>query len=45
MKCQNCGKELNDDFQLCPYCGSAVESDDNRQTEQTNTYHTGNTYK
>ena len=44
MKCQNCGKELNDDFQLCPYCGSAVESADNRQTEQTNTYHTGNTY-
>ena len=44
MKCQNCGKELNDDFQLCPYCGSAVESADNRQTEQTDTSTAGNTY-
>ena len=44
MKCQNCGKELNDDFQLCPYCGSAVESADNRQTEQTDTSTFGNTY-
>lgn len=24
MKCQRCGKELNDDFQVCPYCGSPV---------------------
>ena len=44
MKCQNCGKELNDDFQLCPYCGSAVESADNRQTEQTYPSTAGNTY-
>lgn len=44
MKCKNCGKELNDDFQLCPYCGSAVNSADSQQTEQTYTSHAGNTY-
>ena len=44
MKCQNCGKELNDDFQLCPYCGSAVNSADSQQTEHTYTSPAGNTY-
>lgn len=24
MFCYNCGKELNDDFNLCPYCGADI---------------------
>ena len=44
MKCKNCGKELNDDFQLCPYCGSAVNSAYSQQTEQKNASTAGNMY-
>lgn len=29
MICQKCGKQLNDDFNLCPYCGYKVRQDAN----------------
>ncbi len=25
MKCKSCGKEIQSDFKMCPYCGAAVE--------------------
>lgn len=27
MICKHCGKELNDDFKICPFCGKAIEKD------------------
>ena len=42
MICQKCGKELNNDFQICPYCGSAIQSTVNNhqfQQNQQNTYY------
>ena len=28
MICLNCGKHVDDDVRVCPFCGSAIESDD-----------------
>ncbi len=27
MKCNSCGKEIQSDFKMCPYCGAAVETE------------------
>lgn len=27
MICKHCGKELNDHFKICPYCGKTIEKD------------------
>ena len=27
MKCSSCGKEIQSDFKMCPYCGAAVETE------------------
>lgn len=33
MYCQNCGKQVNDDFSFCPYCGCNIFSN-NTQSQQ-----------
>lgn len=33
MKCNNCGKKINDDFNLCPYCGANISQ--NAKEEHT----------
>lgn len=40
MICQKCGKELNENFQVCPYCGSPIQQDVNIQ--QNASYNYGN---
>ena len=40
MICQKCGKELNENFQVCPYCGSQIQQDVNIQ--QNASYNYGN---
>ena len=40
MICQKCGKELNENFQVCPYCGSPIQQDVNIQ--QNTSYNYGN---
>lgn len=40
MICQKCGKELDDEFQVCPYCGSPIQKDVNNQ--QNTSYNYGN---
>ena len=43
MKCENCGKELNDGLKFCPVCGTPVENHhaenemENDETSQSNT--------
>lgn len=32
MICLNCGKHVDDDVRVCPYCGSAITGDDERET-------------
>ena len=34
MICQKCGKELNDDFQVCPYCGGQIIRNVNTNQQQ-----------
>ena len=34
MTCQKCGKELNDDFQVCPYCGGQIIRNVNTNQQQ-----------
>lgn len=34
MICQTCGKQLNDDFQVCPYCGSPIVRNTNMNPHQ-----------
>ena len=36
MICEKCGKQLNDDFQVCPYCGSPIQPAVNNQRFQQN---------
>lgn len=44
MICQKCGKQLNDDFNLCPYCGYRVRQEANmyidksQEDQQVGTY-------
>lgn len=33
MFCTNCGKELEDTWVKCPYCGAIVESDENKEQD------------
>lgn len=40
MICKKCGKELDDEFQVCPYCGSPIQKDVNNQ--QNTSYNYGN---
>ena len=40
MICKNCGKELNVDFKICPYCGNTVESTENDKLNNTETVNT-----
>ena len=40
MICKKCGKELNENFQVCPYCGSPIQQDVNIQ--QNASYNYGN---
>ena len=34
MKCSKCGKEINDKVKFCKYCGSLVEDDGQKVTEE-----------
>lgn len=38
MICQKCGKELNENFQVCPYCGSPIQQDVNIQQNASYNY-------
>ena len=38
MICQKCGKELNENFQVCPYCGSPIQQDVNIQRNASYNY-------
>ena len=29
MYCKNCGKEINNDAEFCPYCGSSTNANNN----------------
>ena len=33
-KCNHCGKDLNDDFLICPYCGEACPSPEQQEPEK-----------
>ena len=42
MICQKCGKQINDDYKMCPYCGTpaqrAVNTGQFQQNQQNNGY-------
>lgn len=46
MICQKCGKELDNEFRVCPYCGNllqpVVENQQIQQSQQSGTYSVGN---
>ena len=36
MYCRNCGKELDDSFKVCPYCGTRVDNEPLNQQPNLN---------
>ena len=46
MYCKNCGKEINNDAEFCPYCGDSTNENNNipnmtKQNQSTNPSDTG----
>ena len=46
MYCKNCGKEINNDAEFCPYCGTSTNENNNipnmtKQNQSTNPSDTG----
>lgn len=45
MICQKCGKQINDDYKICPYCGTPVQRAVNTGQFQQNQQNNGYNYR
>ncbi len=44
MFCRNCGKQLDDSFKVCPYCGEPVNFEESEARRAENKYDSYNSY-